>query len=81
MSISVMLWGVCALFAIIMFLCVKEATALCLAFSSVNALVLAVADGDLKSSAAVFAVSFGAIMLFAAAASVIADVKNNRKSK
>ena len=81
MSVPVIRWGGAALFAIIMFFCVREATALGLFFSAINALALAVVSGDLKSSAAVFAASFGIIMIFAAIASVIIDVKNKRQSK
>ena len=81
MGISVMLWGACALFAIIMFLCVREATALSLFFAAVNALTLSFFHGDLKISATVFAVSFGAIMIFAAIASVVIDAKSKKQSK
>jgi hypothetical protein len=60
---------------------VREATALSLFFSAVNALAFSFVNDSLKSSAAIFAVSFGVIMVFASIASVVMDIKNKRQMK
>ena len=81
MSIPVILFCGVTAFALILLLCVREVTALCLFFASGNALVSTLLHAPLPMACGVFVASFFVMLAVAIITSAVVDAKNKKSKK